>query len=206
MLLPDGLHANALAVDWPWKRQGERRLTRWQFITAIPEIHEALMRSPATLALGVDAVIAQPEADPGRIALVGASLGVPTTLAAFELTSVPSAAALVHGAADIRAWMTHEVLRRRVHASVVPAFTSMAFELTRGLEPTLHRDAASRARMLILNAREDQFVPVRLAETLQALFPQAIVRWKEGRHVAGRHASSVLDALAVEIDYWLNEQ
>jgi hypothetical protein len=91
--------------------------------------------------------------DPSRIALIGASLGVPSTVSALELTQAPAACALVYGGADIEAWMSHELPRHIWPKALAPVLASVFFDFVRPLEPSLHSEAAVKARFLILNAR-----------------------------------------------------
>jgi hypothetical protein len=200
LLLPETLHAHVLAVDWPWK--GPRKLSAIQFVRSLPAIRRVALRSPAALAIGVDAVSRQPEVDPTRIALVGASLGVPSTVAALALTSAPSACALLYGAADIETWMTHALARYGSPDVLARVIAKYAVAFVRPLEPALHR-ADSKLRMLIVNACGDQFVPLAAARALHRAFPQAAVRWKEGKHLDGRPGPMIQD-LAAEVAAWLD--
>ena len=203
LLLPDTLGVHMLAVDWPW--HGPRRLTTSQFVRMLPDIHQMLVQSPAVLALGVDAVSRQPEVDPSRIALIGASLGVPSTVAALELTQAPAACALVYGGADIQTWMGHELPKHIWPPALAPLLASVLFDFVRPLEPSLHSKAAARARFLILNARADQSVPAEVAEALHRALPHATVRWKEGRHISSRR-NAQLDGIAAEVEAWLESR
>jgi dienelactone hydrolase len=199
LLLPETVHAHVLAVDWPWK--GPRKLSAIQFVRSLPAIRRTALRSPAALALGVDAVARQPEVDTTRIALVGASLGVPSTVAALELTSAPAACALLYGGADIGTWTSHALTRYGIPDPLAPVIAKYAVAFVRPLEPALHKAAAS-LRMLIVNARCDQFVPLAVAQALHRAFPQAAVRWKEGPHLDGR-PGPIIDDLAAEVEAWL---
>jgi predicted alpha/beta hydrolase family esterase len=200
LLLPERLHAHVLAVDWPWK--GPRKLSAIQFVSLLPAIRRTALRSPAALAIGVDAVSRQPEVDTTRIALVGASLGVPSTVAALELTYAPAACALLYGGADIETWMSHALTRYGSPDPLAPVIAKYAVAFVRPLEPALHRTEA-KLRMLIVNARCDQFVPLAVAQALHRAFPQATVRWKEGQqHLNGR-PGPIIDDLAAEVEAWL---
>jgi predicted alpha/beta hydrolase family esterase len=203
LFLPETLGVHMLAIDWPWR--GPRRLRTSQFVRLSPDIYQMLMQSPAVLALGVDAVLRQPEVDPSRIALIGASLGVPSTVAALELTQAPTACALVYGGADVQAWMRHELPRHIWPGALAPPLASVLFDFVRPLEPSLHREAAARARFLILNARDDQTVPPEVAEALHHALPQATVRWKDGRHISSSR-NAQLDGIAAEVEAWLESQ
>src|SRR5262245_14978649 len=199
LLLPKKLHAHVLAVDWPWK--GPRKLSAMQFVRSLPAIRQTALRSPAALAIGVDAVSRQPEVDATRIALVGASLGVPSTVAALELTYAPAACALLYGGADIETWMSHALTRYGSPERVARLVAKYAVAFVRPLEPVLHR-AEAKLRMLIVNARCDRFVPLAVAQALHRTFPQAAVRWKDGPHLDGR-PGPLVDDLAAEVEVWL---
>jgi dienelactone hydrolase len=188
-----------LAVDWPWK--GPRKLSAIQFVRSLPAIRRTALRSPAALAIGVDAVSRQPEVDTTRIALVGASLGVPSTVAALELTYAPAACALLYGGADIETWMSHALTRYGSPGPLAPVIAKYAVAFVRPLEPALHRTEA-KLRMLIVNARYDQFVPLPVAQALHRAFPHATVRWREGQHLDGR-PGPIIDDLAAEVEAWL---
>ena len=199
LLLPETLHAHVLAVDLPWK--GPRKLSATQFVRSLPAIRWTALRSPAALAIGVDAVSRHPEVDTTRIALVGASLGVPSTVAALELTSAPAACALLYGGADIERWMSHALTRYGSPEGLAQLAAKYAVVFVRPLEPVPHR-AETKLRMLIVNARCDQFVPLAVAQALHRTFPQAAVRWKDGQHLDGRRGP-VVDDLAAEVEAWL---
>jgi predicted alpha/beta hydrolase family esterase len=201
LLLPETLHAHVLAVDWPWR--GPRKLSALRFLSLLPSIRRSVLRSPAALALGVEAVSRQPEVDPARIALVGASLGVPSTVAALDLTSSPTACALLYGGADIETWMHHALARRGSSRRLAAVVASVAARFVRALEPAAHADAAAPLRMLIVNARSDQFVPLAAAEALHRTFPQAAIRWKDGHHLDGRRGT-LIDGVAAEVEAWLS--
>jgi hypothetical protein len=199
LLLPKKLHTHVLAVDWPWK--GPRKLSAIEFVRSLPAIRRTALRSPAALAIGVDAVSRQPEVDATRIALVGASLGVPSTVAAFELTDAPAACALLYGGADLERWLSHALTRYGSPGPLAPVIAKYVVAFVRPLEPALH-SADAKLRMLIVNARGDQFVPLAVAHALHRAFPQAAVRWKEGQHLDGRPGPMV-DDLATEVEAWL---
>src|SRR5262245_38120168 len=103
LLLPQDSLYNTLAVNWPWS--GKRRLTPAEFTMKLPAIQQAVLRSPAVLALGVEAVIRTRGVDPSRIALVGASLGAYPALAALRITGAPDAVVLVDAGADLELLM-----------------------------------------------------------------------------------------------------
>src|SRR5262249_9708736 len=74
LLVPADTTFNTLGVNWPWR--GKRRLTPAEFAFQLPAIQRAVLRSPAVLALGLEAAARTKGVDPSRIVVVGASLGV----------------------------------------------------------------------------------------------------------------------------------
>src|SRR5207344_1836374 len=83
LLVPDSLPVGVLAVSWPWK--GSRQMSPHEFLLRVPAIRVALLETPGAIARGVEAAR---RACPGaRVALIGASLGVPPTVAALPLAN-----------------------------------------------------------------------------------------------------------------------
>ncbi|MFI5370599.1 MAG: hypothetical protein ACHQ52_03500, partial [Candidatus Eisenbacteria bacterium] len=151
LLIPDSLAVGVLAVSWPWK--GSRRMGRWEFIARSPAIREAMLRAPAAMARGVAA--ARHEAPGARVALLGASLGAPPTIAALALTR-PDALVIVDGAADLRALLRSETSRAlgggKVAALLAPAAGALAARLVSSLEPERHGAEAHGIPTLVLDA------------------------------------------------------
>lgn len=200
LLIPDDTPVHVLAVDWPWA--GSRRLPPLEILIRLGAIQHAALRSPAALALGVEAVAGQPEVEPSRVLVLGASLGVPPAIAALRLTHVPRALVLLDGGADIAAML--DAALRGAGWPEVPAHAvaALAFRLVRPLEPSLHAGAAAGLRVLILNSENDRLVPRPSAERLRAILPGAEMRWRPGDHVDPGHRNR-LAATAHEVEAWL---
>lgn len=181
LLVPESLPLGVLAVSWPWK--GPRRMGRVEFIARAPRIREALLRTPAAVALGVEAVR---RACPGaRVAMVGASLGVPPTVAALAITT-PDALVLVDGAADLERLLRSEVSRELgggvAGTLLAPPTARLAGRLLSSLEPARH--AASRATpVLLVDAARDERYPRECVARLHATFPRATLAIHPGGHM-----------------------
>ena len=200
LLLPPDGPFNALAVDWPW--HGPRRLTPWRFVLEAPAIRTAVLRSPGVLARGVEAAVRAPEVDEERIALLGASLGVPPALAALRLTRAPRALVLVDGAADLRALLETGLEREQIPAVLAAPLAALGSRLVRPLEPSLHVGAAARLPVLLINGEADEFLPRAAVRRLQQGLPHARVRWRPGPHLRPGRAQLIAD-LASEVVGWL---
>lgn len=144
LLLPSQTAAHALAVDWPWS--GRRTLSAWEIAERLAAIQDAVLRSPAVLAVGVEAVTRQSEVDPSRVAVLGASLGVPPAVAALRLPPAPHALVLIDGAADLEVLLRAALIRERVPGALAAPLAALGFRLIRPLEPSLHAGATPTCR------------------------------------------------------------
>jgi hypothetical protein len=199
-LLPSDAPAHVLAMDWPWS--GARRLSIWGILARLPEIRRAALSSPATLALGVEAALRVREADSTRVAVLGASLGVPPAVASLRLTRSPRALILIDGAADLESVLLFW-LRARHWPDLLAIPTSAAASwLIRPLEPSVHAGKLPRVPVLIVNSKRDELLPARAVARLHAVFPQAQIRWRSGGHLRPR-PGEVIAALAHQVGSWL---
>src|SRR5262245_44476385 len=200
LLVPEDTTLNTLGVNWPWR--GKRRMTPAEFAVALPAIQRACMRSPAVLALGAEAVARTPGVDPGRIVLVGASLGAAPALAALRLTGAPDALVLVDGGADIER-MIQAALQNEGWMSAPAAVSAAgAYQWLWPLEPALNAPAAARIPVLLLNSSSDQRIPRESIQKLQAALPHATVRWRTGPHIEVNQ-KNVFAQLVRDVNAWL---
>ncbi len=201
LLLPRSMPANVLAVNWPWS--GPRRLSPWDFVKEHLAIRSAVLRSPAALALGIEALGREPGVTRSRIALLGASIGVAPALAALELTDVPGAVVLVDGAADIECLMRH-VLAGHVRPALARALlAAYGARLVFPLEPALHLDKAARIPTLVLSAVSDERLPAPAIDALLAGMPAANVVMHGGGHILPERPALIRE-LTNEIVRWLD--
>jgi hypothetical protein len=200
LLVPDDTTMNILGVNWPWR--GKRRLTAAEFAGQLPAIQRACMRSPAMLALGAEAAARTPGVDPGRIVLVGASLGVAPALAALRLTGVPDALVLVDGGADIEHMIQAALVNEGWLSAAAAVSAAGAYQWLWPLEPTLNAPAAARLPVLLLNSSSDQRIPRESIEKLQASLPHATVRWRSGPHIEPTQ-KDVFARLVRDVNGWL---
>jgi hypothetical protein len=200
LLLPADARANVLAVDWPWREP--RDLRWWEVALRAGRARRAALRSPAMLALGVEAAAREPEVDARRIALVGVSLGVPPAVAAIRHTRRPAALVMLHGAADLRLLMRRGLEREGLPRVAATALAALGARLLHALEPAAHAETWHSRPVLVVQARTDPFLPTEAVRQLHALFPQADVRWRPGIHgVPDRRAA--IQELSSEVVDWL---
>jgi hypothetical protein len=200
LLVAPDLPVHVLAVDWPWS--GRRRMTPWEIAARLGAIRRAVLRSPATLAHGVEAAFRQPEVDSSRLALLGASLGVPAAVAALRLTQAPAALILIDGGAGL-ATMFAAVLRREGWPGfLVPPAAALAARLVQPLEPAVHDGVGSVKRVLLINSLDDELVPRACAERLHRCFPDAEIRWRTDVHLKPQRLDRIAE-IAREALVWL---
>lgn len=201
LLLPADARANALSVDWPWRER--RNLGPREIVVRLPAIQAAVLRSPARLTLGIEAAARQPGVDSSRIALLGASLGVPPAAAAMLLTRRPAALVLLHGSADLQALLRAELERALRPRWLATPLAALAYRLIRPLEPSLHGRAAAGVPTLIVNAERDERLPRAGVLRLHRAYPGASIRWQQGVHMRPRRAETIA-ALAAQVAAWLD--
>ena len=186
-----------VALDYPYSGPEKLHGTR-EVLRALPLVRQAIVDTPAAVALVIDWVVAQPWADTTHITVVGASLGVP--FAALAAASDPriGVAMLVHGAADNRAWLRMQLARRDYPFLLRGPLATLLDLLAYG--PTF--DTAQNVGMIaprpviIIGAREDERTP---SEQTEALFAAAgepkVLRWTAGRHVQPGRAEIIAELL-----------
>ncbi len=201
LLLPADLPAHVLAVDWPWS--GPRRLSAWSFAREHLAIRSAVLRAPAALALAMEALSAEPRVAPSRIALLGASLGVPPALAALALTDSPKALVLIHGAADLEGLVRH-ALEGRVRPGALRAFlAAYVARLVHPLEPALHLERAVRVPTLIISAGADEWLHPSGVAMLETGIPAASIVRHGGGHVLPKQRELIAE-ISRDVMGWLD--
>ncbi len=194
LLVPDSLPIGVLAVSWPWK--GPRRMGKLEFLASLPKIREAVLRTPAAIALGAAAVR---RACPGtRVALLGASLGAPPTVAALALTA-PEALVVVDGAADLARLLRSETSRALggglAAAVLAPPAGALGARLLWSIEPARHPTFPGTPVLLVDAAREERY-PRECVARLHAMFPGASI----GTHPQGHMQSGNRPVVAAIVD------
>jgi hypothetical protein len=197
LLVPDSLPVGVLAVSWPWK--GPRRMGQLEFFASVPAFRSALLRTPGAVARGVAAVR---RACPGsRVALIGASLGVPPTVAALPLAR-PEALALLDGAADLSRLLRSETSRALgggpAGAALAPAAAALGARLLSSLEPARYGSSARGTPVLLVDAAREERYPRACVARLHATFPHAACATHPGGHMRPgnqREVASVVEAV-----------
>lgn len=202
LLVPDSLPVGVLAVSWPWR--GPRRMDRHEFLASVPAMRTALLSTPGAIARGLEAVR---QTCPGsRVSLIGASLGVPPTVAALPLAH-PEALVLVDGAADLPRLLRSEISRelgRGPWAPVLaPPAAALGARLLSSLEPARYGAYARKTAVLLVDAvREERYPPACIAR-LHATFPHAAHARHPGGHIRPTRNPDVAATIAM-VASWLD--
>ena len=174
------------------------------FVASVPAMRAALLRTPAALARGVEAVR---RADPdSRVLLLGASLGAPPVAAAVSVTR-PDALVLVDGAADLERLLRSETTRAVggiAGATLGPPAGALGARLVSSLEPARHGAAAKGIPVLLVDPERDERYPPERVTRLHATFPHASRRLHPGGHMHPDdrpQLTRIIDA----IWQWLNQ-
>jgi hypothetical protein len=203
LLMPDGLPIDVLAVSWPWT--GSRHMNPGEFLASVPDLREAMLRTPAAIALGVEA--ARRTRPGARVGLVGASLGVPPTVATLALAPV-DALVLIDGAADLGRLMRAETANALgggpfARAVAAPA-GALGARLLAPLEPARHGIAAvpPHPPVLIVDAEQERRFPPECVQRLHAAFPGATVVTHPGAHIRPQDRFTLI-AIVGKVRPWL---
>ena len=188
-----------VAMDYPYDGP-EKVRGIGQTLTTLPLARRAMIDTPPAVSLVVDWIETQEWADAAKIAIVGASLGVPFAALAAANDERIDAALLVHGAADNLRWIETQVARRNDVKLLHRPVATLVWWLAHG--PTFDT-AENVARIaprpvLIIGARDDERTA---AWQTEALFDAAgepkRLRWTDGQHIEPDRAEIVQALLAI---------
>lgn len=174
-----------VALDYPYKGP-EKVKGIGPVLSTIPLARQAFLDTVPAVSLVVDWLLEQSWVNPDQVVIVGASLGVPFAATAAARDVRIRGAILVHGAADNRLWLQHQV-SRRVEAEFLhyPLGTILYWLAYGPVLNTPERAALISPRpVLIIGARNDERTPAGQTELLfAALNEPRKLRWTGGQHI-----------------------
>jgi len=197
-----------LALDYPY--DGDQELDAfWESLAAIPGIQQAFLDSPPAMSLALDWALQQDWVDPGKVELVGASLGVPFTAVAGALDTRFTRVWLLHGGAENVPWVMHvgrryvenEFLRGILARGALLLVYGNSFETLDWIPEIAPRP------LVIVAARDDDFVPPDAQQPFveaAAASEHIEIVWTEGRHIRPtrrEELQQLLDIVLGRIDY-----
>ena len=170
-----------LALDYPYEGK-TGRMSAWEFIRSVPRIRRAVIdTAPATM-MAVDYLFERDDVDPGRIIVIGGSLGAFFVPAHAAIDDRPAAAVMIYGAGDIQSLLTasHEMPRWLAR----PAGWLGAVLLS-PVEPLKYVRYISPRPLLMISGTQDPRIPERCSRLLHdAADEPKTVKWIDAGHVS----------------------
>jgi hypothetical protein len=188
-----------LSVDYPYTGRRARIPAR-DIILRGPALWRATHEMSALLTRAGDYLARRGDVDSTRIAMVGASLGVPFALHAAARSQRFRAVAVLYGQADLSDWVGRNL--RGVPGWARPIIGGIAALLYRDYEPARLAPRISPRPILLVNGRGDERVSEEGARALYraAREPREQV-WIEGLHV-GLERGRILSRLSEVTARW----
>ncbi len=192
------------ALSYPYR--GDPRLRGPAILLHLSAIRAAVLDTPPAVMLALDYLLAQPDVDPGRVELVGVSLGAPFVCIAGALDHRVSRVWSVHGAGAPFSLLE---LNLRTAIPFGPArrlAATLAYVIVDGprLTPEKWVAAIAPRPFQMINAEDDERLPRAAVERLfkSARSPKEIL-WTPGRHVTGRPSEEIRQLAALVLDRML---
>jgi len=170
-----------LALDYPYEGKNSG-LGLWEFASALPAMHGAVLRTIPAAMLAVDYLLARPDVDPDRIVLVGGSIGALFAPAIAATDERLAGVALLFGAGDLgglaRANLAEE------HNWLAGPASWVGSVLTAAVEPLEYAGDISPRPVFMLSGTGDDRMPERFSRRLHDAVgqPKKVV-WIEAGHV-----------------------
>lgn len=174
-----------VALDYPYDGP-EKVKGIGPVLRTIPLARQAFLDTVPAVSLIIDWLLEQSWVDPDQVVIVGASLGVPFAATAAARDPRIRGAILVHGAADNRLWLQHQVSRRvDVELLHYPSGTILYWLAYGPVLNTPDRAAQVSPRpVLIIGAKNDERTPAGQTELLfEAANDPKKLRWTGGQHI-----------------------
>jgi len=188
-----------LAVQYPFARP----TGRWQRLTAAFKVRRAALRTAAGGLLAVDYLERDERLDPGRVLLLGASVGSIFATLQGALDERIRRVLIVHGGGDLPT-LLRVSMERSVPGWLLPAAVRLARIPTDSFDPMRYVGRISPRELVVVAARHDRDFPPAAVEAFfaRAGEPKRLL-WTDTGHVGARKADvveEVLQQLAVYLD------
>jgi predicted esterase len=191
-----------LALDYPYDGKTSRMST-WEFIRSVPRIHRAVIDTAPAAMMAVDYLIERDDVDPGRIIVIGGSLGTFFVPAHAAIDDRPAAAVMIYGAGDIQSIITA--------SNEIPRWLAkpagwLGAVLLSPVEPLKYVRYISPRPLLMISGAQDPRIPERCSRLLHdAAHEPKTVRWIDTGHVSIQEEEfhGLISGIMIE---WLVEQ
>ena len=170
-----------LALDYPYEGK-TGRMSAWEFIRSVPRIRRAVIDTAPAAMMAVDYLLERDDVDPGRIIVIGGSLGTFFVPAHAAIDDRPAAAVMIYGAGDIQSIITASNEMPRWLAR--PAGWLGAV-LVSPVEPLKYVKYISPRPLLMISGRQDPRIPERCSRLLHdTAHEPKTVKWIDTGHVS----------------------
>lgn len=200
-LIADTRGTVVAALSYPYR--GDLRLRGPAILPHLPAIRAAVLDTPPAIMLALDYLLAQPDVDPGRVELVGASLGAAFVCIAGALDRRVSRVWSVHGAGAPFSLLERNLRRAIPFAPARILAASLAYVVVDGprLAPERWVAAIAPRRFLMINAQDDERLPRAAVDSLfeSAREPKEIL-WMPGGHLTGQPSEEIREVTDAVLD------
>ena len=170
-----------LAIDYPYEGK-TGRMSVWEFIRSVPRIRRAIIDTAPAAMTAVDYLMERDDVDPGRIIVIGGSLGAFFVPAHAAIDDRPAAAVMIYGAGDIQSLLAASNEIPRLLAR--PAGWLGAV-LVSPVEPLKYVGDISPRPLLMISGTQDPRIPERCSRLLHdAAGEPKTVKWLDTGHVS----------------------
>ena len=196
-----------VGVDYPYDGP-EKVRGLGQTVRTLPAARRAILDAIPGVSLVLDWILEQEWSESRPIVIVGASLGVPFAAVAAARDKRVSAAMLIHGAADNRAWLQAQIARRMDNRFLHRPLSTLFYWLSYPpLDAGKHIAGIAPRPVLIIGARDDERTPAGQTELLYELAgdPKRL-RWSDGLHIEPDRTDIITELLGMadaEMDFLL---
>jgi predicted esterase len=172
-----------LALDYPYDGKTDR-MNVWEFIGSVPRIRRAVLDTAPAAMTAIDYLLDRDDVDPGRIIVIGGSLGAFFVPAHAAIDDRPAAAVMIYGAGDIQS-----ILRA---SQDIPGILSrpaawLGAVLVSPVEPLKYAGDISPRPLLMISGIQDPRIPTRCSRLLHdAAKEPKTVKWLDTGHVTIR--------------------
>ena len=190
-----------LALDYPYEGK-TGNMSIWEFLGSVPRIRRAVLDTAPAARIAVDYLRQRDDVDPGRIIVIGGSLGAFFVPAHAAIDDRPAAAVMIYGAGDIQSILaaSHDMPRL-----VSRPAGWLGAVLLSPVEPLKYARLIGPRPVLMISGRHDERIPERSSRLLHeaASFPKTVL-WIDRGHVTVREEEfhTLISGLLID---WLVE-
>jgi len=177
--VPDAGRIMLVSVDYPY--EGKRRqLSKWEFMTSLPAMRRAVLRTPPATMLVLDYLHGRNDVDRRRIVLVGGSFGALLAPAAAAAEPRISGLVVLLGAGDLQSLIAANIELPALIEGVVAWLANLVVS---PVEPLKYIHRVSPRPVLLVNGTGDTRMPEGLGHKLHARagYPKTAI-WLEIGH------------------------